>query len=159
MTAARRMISGRVPTIIRSFNFPLSLNFAISFIFWLHVSLVFSRIFYILAIRVIRGDLLHFLEVSIRLVGVKNLIAVHHRDEVLSVAEVDDVVCIAWEHVDALNVVARDFKLDDFVGAEFALLNQSVATDHDEELPLGVVPMLAFGDARLGNVDAHLATV
>ena len=30
---------------------------------------------------------------------------------------------------------------------------------HDELLPFGVVPMLAFGDAGLADIDAHLATV
>ena len=71
------------------------------------------------------------------------------------VAEVDDVVRVAGKHVDALDVVARDFKLDDFIRAELALLNEAVTADHDEELPLGVVPVLAFGDAGLADVDAH----
>ena len=34
-----------------------------------------------------------------------------------------------------------------------------MAGDHDELLPLGVVPVLALGDAGLGDVDAHLAAV
>ena len=68
---------------------------------------------------------------------------------------------IAWEHVDALDNVACDFKFDDlaFGVVKVALLNQTVATDHDEELPFGVVPMLPFDDAWLRDVDAHLATV
>lgn len=60
-------------------------------------------------------EISHLLKVSIRLVGVKYLIAVHHRDEVFGLTEVDDVMCVAWEHVDALDVVARDFKFDDFI--------------------------------------------
>ena len=92
---------------------------------------------------------------------IKDLVAIHHRDEVLRVGEVDDVVRIAREHVDALDVVARDFKLDDlaFRVVEVALLDEAVATDHDEELPLGVVPVLSLGDAWLADVDAHLATI
>ena len=31
--------------------------------------------------------------------------------------------------------------------------------DYDEELPLGVVPMLAFGDTRLGDIDADLSAI
>lgn len=60
-------------------------------------------------------EISHLLKVSIRLVGVKDLVAVHHRDEVFCLAEVYDVVGIAREHVDALDVVARDFKFDDFI--------------------------------------------
>ncbi len=95
------------------------------------------------------------LKERIRLLGVENLIAVHHCDKVLCIAEVDDVVRVARQHVNALDVVTSHFKLYYFVGAEFAFLNQSVTADHDEELPLGVVPVLAFGDAGLADVDAH----
>ena len=34
-----------------------------------------------------------------------------------------------------------------------------MATDYDEEFPLGIVPMLTFGDTWLADVDAYLATV
>ena len=52
---------------------------------------------------------------------------------------------IAREHVDALDIVASDFKLDHlaFRVVEVALLDEAVTTDHDKELPFGVVPMLA----------------
>ena len=63
---------------------------------------------------------------------------------------------VAGEHVDALDVVARDFKLKDFICPQFTLLYQAVTGDHNEELPLGVVPVLAFGDAGLGDVDGYL---
>lgn len=66
---------------------------------------------------------------------------------------------VAWEHVDALDVVARNLKLDDLVRTELAFLDETVTAHHNEELPLGVVPVLAFGDAGLADVDAHLATV
>lgn len=93
--------------------------------------------------------------------GIKDLVAIHHRDEVLRVGEVDDVVRIARQHVDALDVVARDLELDDlaFGVVQVALLDEAVATDHDEELPLGVVPVLTLGDARLADVDADLTTI
>lgn len=93
--------------------------------------------------------------------GIKDLVAIHHRDEVLRVGEVDDVVRIAREHVDALDIVARDLELDDlaFGVVQVALLDEAVATDHDEELPLGVVPVLSLGDARLADVDTHLTAI
>lgn len=59
--------------------------------------------------------ILHLLKKRIRPPGVKDLIAVHHCDKILCLAEVYDVVGIAREHVDALDVVARDFKFDDFI--------------------------------------------
>ena len=92
---------------------------------------------------------------------IKDFIAIHHRDEVLRVGEVDDVVRIAGQHVDALDIVTRDFKFNHLAlgVVQVALLDEAVATDHDEKLPLGVVPVLSLGDARLADVDAHLATV
>ena len=92
---------------------------------------------------------------------IKDLVAIHHRDEVLRVGKVDDVVRIARQHVDALDVVARDLEFDDlpFGIVKVALLDEAVATDHDEELPLGVVPVLALGDARLADIDADLTAI
>lgn len=103
----------------------------------------------------------NWIEERIQVRRIKDLIAVHHRDKVLRVGEVDDVVRIARQHVDALDVVARDLELDDLAlgVVEVALLDEAVTTDHDEELPLGVVPVLALGDAWLADVDAHLATI
>ena len=104
---------------------------------------------------------LNWVEERIRVRRIKDLVAIHHRDEILRVGEVDDVVRIARQHVDALDVVARDLELDDlpFGVIQVALLDEAVATDHDEELPLGVVPVLSLGDARLADVDADLAAI
>ena len=41
--------------------------------------------------------------------------------------------------------------------ADAALLNQTVARNHDEKLPLRVVPVLTLCDAGLRDVDAELA--
>ena len=92
---------------------------------------------------------------------IKDLIAIHHRDQVLCFGEVDDVMRIPREHVDALDIVARDFKLDHlaFRVVEVALLDETVTGDHDKELPLCVMPMLPLGDARLADVDGDLTTV
>ena len=106
----------------------------------------------------IRGALYWFKE-SIWFVRVKNLVAIHYRHKVFGVAEVNDIVGITRKHVDALDIVTGDFEFYDFVSAEFTLLYKTVSRDHNEELPFGVVPVLAFGDARLRDVDAHLATV
>ena len=103
--------------------------------------------------------LFNWFKIGIRFIRVENLIAIHHRDEVLGLREIDDIVRVSRQHVHSLDIVARDLEFDHFVGTELAFLDQAMAGDDDEELPLGVVPVLAFGDARLGNVDGHLAGV
>ena len=102
---------------------------------------------------------LYLLEICIRFLGVKDLVAVHDRDKIFSFREVDDVMRIAWQHMDALDIVTRHFKINHLIGAEFAFLNQAMTGHDDEEFPLGVVPVLAFGDAGLGDVDADLTTI
>ena len=49
---------------------------------------------------------LHWVEVCVWSSGVEDLVAVHNCYEVLGVGEVDDVVGVAWEHDDGLDVVA-----------------------------------------------------
>ena len=68
---------------------------------------------------------------------------------------------VAWEHVDGLDMVAIYFPFEDFaVGViEISLLNESVAFDDNELLELGVMPVLTFCDAGLGDVYADLACV
>ena len=106
----------------------------------------------------------HWFAEGIRSVGVEDLVSPHDDDEIFGVGEVDDVVGVAGEHVDGLDVVAADFKFDGVVGAagggvgaDLAFLDEAVAGDDDEEFPFGVVPVLAFGDAGFGDVDADLA--
>ena len=66
---------------------------------------------------------------------------------------------VAGEHVDGLDLVAADLEVEDFAGADLALLDEGAAADDDEEFPFGVVPVLALGDAGLGDVDAELAII
>ena len=106
-----------------------------------------------------RNLFLHRFKVRIGFRGIKYLVAVHHRHEVLGIGEVDDVVGVAREHVDGLDVVAGDLELDDLVRVQPTLLDEPMPGDHDEELPFGVMPMLPLRDARLGDVDGHLACV
>ena len=70
-------------------------------------------------------------------------------------------MCVAWEHVDGLNVVAINFPFEDFAFGvvEVALLNEAVTLDDDELLELGVMPVLTFGNAGLADVDADLACI
>ena len=63
---------------------------------------------------------------------------------------------ISRQHMHRLNVVTGNLKLNHLIGSQFTLLNQAVAGNHDEELPFGIVPMLAFGDPRFADVDGEL---
>ena len=96
-------------------------------------------------------------EIGVGAVRVEEFVGPHEGDEGFGVGEVDDVVGVAGEHVDGLDLVAGDFEVEDFAGADLALLDEGAAADNDEEFPFGVVPVLALGDAGLGDVDAELA--
>ena len=105
--------------------------------------------------------LFYRIKIGIWLIGVKDFVAIHYCYEVFGVGEVDDVVSVAREHDDRLYLVAADFIVEDF-GSGVVLvaeLDESVTADYDELFPLGVVPMLTFGDAGLGDVDAYLSAV
>ena len=66
-------------------------------------------------------------------------------------------MCIAGEHVDALNIITRHLELYHLIGAQFALLNEAMTGHNYKELPLRIVPVLAFGDARFADIDTHLS--
>ena len=66
---------------------------------------------------------------------------------------------VARQHVDGLHLLAGDLEFQHLVSPHLPLLNEGVAGDHDEELPLAVVPVLALGDAGPGDIHAELAAV
>ena len=103
--------------------------------------------------------LLHRLEEGIRVVRVKDFIASHDRHQILRLRQIDDVVRPARDHVDSLDLITGNLKLHRFASVDIAFLNQTVTSHHNEQFPLGVVPMLALGDARTADVDGHLPTV
>lgn len=103
--------------------------------------------------------LFYWIEIGIGLIGIKDFVAVHYCYKVFGVGEVDDVVGVAGEHDDTLDFVTTHLVVEDFIGAFLAELDEAVARDDDKLFPLGVVPMLTFGDTRLRDVDAYLATV
>ena len=85
---------------------PIKINLSSTFF----VSFVFLDV-------AVLDDILNRLEVGVGLGGVEDLVAVHDGYEVFCVAQINDIVCVAREHVDGLDVVAGDLELDDFVGA------------------------------------------
>ena len=100
-----------------------------------------------------------FVKVGVGTVRIEYLVAVHDGDEVFGIGEVDDIVGIAGKHDDGLDFVTTHLVVEDFVGTFLAELDEAVARDDDELFPLGVVPMLTFGDTRLRDVDAYLSAV
>ena len=66
---------------------------------------------------------------------------------------------ITGQHMDCLDLFSRNLKLDHFLGPDLAFLDQAVAGNDDEELPLAVVPVLALGDAGLGDVHRKLPVI
>ena len=83
------------------------------------------------------------------MVGIEDLIRPHEGNEVLGIAEIDDIVRPAGDHVYGFDPLAADLKADLFIRVDIALLDQRAAADDDEELPLGIMPVLSLRDAGL----------
>ena len=58
--------------------------------------------------------------------GIEDFICPHYGDQVFRVGEIDDIVGVSRQHMDSLDTVARDLKLDDFVRTDLALLDEAV---------------------------------
>ena len=101
----------------------------------------------------------HRLEEGVRVIRVEQLVRPHQGDEVLSVAEVDDVVRPARDHMHGLDLLSRNLKADLFVRVDIALLDPRAAADDDEELPLTVMPVLTLGDPGLRDIHAELTVI
>ena len=90
---------------------------------------------------------------------VKDLVAGHNRHQIFRLGQVDDVVCPAGDHVNGFNLIAGDLKLHRLIGVDIALLNQTVSSHYNEQLPLAVVPVLPLRNSGAADVDRHLSTV
>ena len=93
------------------------------------------------------------------MIGVKDLVAGHHCHQIFRLRQVDNVVGPARNHVDSLNLIPRNVKLHCFSSVDVPLLDQTVTSNYDEQLPLGVVPVLPLRDAGLTDIDAHLTAI
>ena len=82
---------------------------------------------------------------GIRMAGIKYFIAGHHRDKIIRIRQVNDIMCPAGDHIDRLNLVSAYFKFHRLIGVNVALLDQSMTMHNDELFPLAVMPVLAFG--------------
>lgn len=103
--------------------------------------------------------LLHLLKKSIRMIGVKLLVRPHEGDEVLGLAEIYDIMRPTGDHVNGLDLLTADFKVDFFVRMDITLLDQRATADDNEKLPLRIMPVLTLGDTGLRNIHAELTVV
>ena len=62
-------------------------------------------------------------------------------------------------HVNRFNFFSTDLELHRLAGIDIPLPDQTVAVNYDEQLPLGIVPMLSFCNARSGNIYADLSAI
>ena len=93
------------------------------------------------------------------MVRVKNLVAGHDRHQIFRLGQVDNVVGPAGNHVNSFNLITGNLKLHSLISVDIPLLNQAVTGHHDEQLPLGVVPVLPLSDTRAADIDGNLPTV
>jgi len=96
---------------------------------------------------------------GVRTLRIEDLVGPHEGDQVFGLGEVDDVVGVARQHVDRLDAIAGDLELHNLVRADLPLLNEAVASNYNEKLPLAVVPVLPLGDAGPRNVHGELAVI
>lgn len=61
--------------------------------------------------------------------------------------------------MDCFYSASADFKLNHLTGIDVSFLNQSMTMHHDEQFPLGIMPMLPFCDARFTDVDRNLSAI
>ena len=65
----------------------------------------------------------------------------------------------AGYHVDRFDLISGHVKFNRLTGVDIALLNKGMSLDDYEELPLGIVSVLALCNAGLAYVDRYLAAV
>ena len=90
---------------------------------------------------------------------VENLIASHNSYQILGVGDVDNIMRPARDHVDCFYFVSGHFKFYQLTGINISLLDQAMAMNHNELLPFGIVPVLAFRNTRFADIDGNLTTV
>lgn len=103
--------------------------------------------------------------VGVGTLRVEGLVGPHDRYQVLRVGEVGYGMGAPGDHLHHAHVGAIDDVLVHRVGVAFgveadpAQLDAGGTGHHQEPLPLRHMPVVALGDARLGHVDGHLASV
>ena len=95
----------------------------------------------------------------IRSPPIKHLITSHHRDQILRLTQINNIVRPSRNHIDRLDLLSAYLKLHHFSGINISFLNQSMSCHNNKKLPFAVVPMLPLGDPRLTDIDRNLSTI
>ena len=90
---------------------------------------------------------------------IKAFIGPHHGHQILRIAQIDDIVCIARQHMHRLDLFSGHFEFDHFIGPDLSFLDQGMTGYDDEDLPLAVVPVLYFRNAWFRNIDTVLSMI
>ena len=59
--------------------------------------------------------LLYWKEICIRFILIKYFVTVHYRHQILLITEINDIMCISWQHMDTLNIVTRHFEFQNLI--------------------------------------------
>src|SRR5699024_1823784 len=79
--------------------------------------------------------------------------------QILRLAQVDDIVGPSRYHVDRFNLISADLKLHHLSGMNVPLLDETMSCHYDKQFPFGIMPVLAFCDPRLADINADLSTI
>lgn len=96
--------------------------------------------------------------IGIRILRVKGFICPHQRHKI-SFPYILDVVRIARRNIYHLRLFTGYNIFCDSVTVGLSQLDQGISADYQEFFRLGMMPVIAFGDARLCNIDRKLTAV
>ena len=93
------------------------------------------------------------------MIRVEALVCPHDGYKIFRIGQIDDIMRVSGEHMNCLYLLAAHLEVEHFFRADLPLLDQRLAGNHNEEFPLGMMPMLTLGDSGLGDIHAELAAV
>ena len=93
------------------------------------------------------------------MIWIKHLICPHHGNEVLRLRQIDDIVRVSRQHMNCLDLISGYLKLDYFISSNLPFLNEAVTGYNNEELPLGVMPVLSLCDPGFADIHGELAMI
>src|SRR5690554_6907788 len=97
-------------------------------------------------------------EKGIGILRIKNLIHPHHRNHI-RVAQILNVMSIPDWNIDHLKLIARYIILINLLLVNLAEADNTPAAHNQKLLILGMMPVLTFGNAWLGNINRNLTTI
>lgn len=90
---------------------------------------------------------------------IKYLITCHYSYKIICIRKINDIMSPTWNHVNCFDFVTAYFKRYRLSSVNISLLDQAMTMHNNKLLPLAVVQVLAFGDAKFissQNVHLHL---